>query len=382
MSVNKVLIVTNRTDGGIGTYLKQITTLKNTEISLVILKQTKDSFTRVKHIHIHHGNYQFEKSRLYNPLNYLRLLGEILWLRSILVKERPEILLTIDLHACLLGILACLSQFTHSDVKIIATIHNNFPLVFNEKIPKLFRPSLIFVCNSLFKRVNVFVCVSKGLAENFRQFFELRNVRVIVNGLSSETRIKGNHSKKERELFAKEHFNIVSIARFEPQKDFLTLIKAYSLFASKAKNSKLILIGKGSQEKMLKEVVNREGKSSNIHFLGWKNNVDQYLDTASIFVLSTHYEGFGYVLLEAMARGVPVISTDAPFGPSEILGKGKYGILIEPRSERKLANAMLKLYHGKELRMKFSKLGRERVKKYSQTEMVVSYERLIESVTV
>ena len=138
MSVHKVLIVTNRTDDGIGTHLKQITTLENAEISLAIIKPSKDRFTRVKRTHIFHGNQQFERSRLYNPLSYLRFLGEIFWLRKVVVKERPEIILTIDIHACLLAtIFAYLFQIGQARTKIIATIHNNFSFVFKEKIPAL-----------------------------------------------------------------------------------------------------------------------------------------------------------------------------------------------------------------------------------------------------
>ena len=81
-----------------------------------------------------------------------------------------------------------------------------------------------------------------------------------------------------------------------------------------------------------------------VYVLGWKKNVLTYLKKASLFVFASHYEGFGLVLLEAMGAGLPVISTDTPYGPSEILDNGKFGVLLPMKTPDRMAQAIEGMY--------------------------------------
>ena len=100
------------------------------------------------------------------------------------------------------------------------------------------------------------------------------------------------------------------------------------------------------------------------------------MNRASLFVLSSLWEGFPNVLLEAMACGVPVISTDCPSGPGEIITNSINGILVSSGNEKALAEAMLSLLKDENLRKKFSKENKKRVEDFRIEKILPKYEEL------
>jgi glycosyltransferase involved in cell wall biosynthesis len=123
--------------------------------------------------------------------------------------------------------------------------------------------------------------------------------------------------------------------------------------------------------------VSRLGLSRKISFLGWVKNISPYLKKSDIFVLSSKREGFGYVLIEAMSQGKPVISTNTPYGPSEILDNGKYGILVPMGDEEAMKRAILKLLTDKKKYHYYAKKAFERSEFFSLDKMLRAYKKLI-----
>lgn len=171
-----------------------------------------------------------------------------------------------------------------------------------------------------------------------------------------------------------DRFTFVNLARFDPQKDHSTLVEAYRLLGRQ--DTQLILIGKGERYDEINELVRSLGLEKNILFLGFQRNPFKYLGRSGSFVFSSVFEGQGQVMMEAMACGLPVISTDCEAGPRELLapgtvadfaeGKtvqhGEYGVLVPIRNARALADAMREMLDDSEMQSMYRKKGYERVK--------------------
>lgn len=122
---------------------------------------------------------------------------------------------------------------------------------------------------------------------------------------------------------------IVVVGRLEEQKNHRMLLEAYAALEEKCKNYSLHIYGVGSLEKELKDLSVRLGISEHVHFEGFCNDIHNEIKDASMYVLSSDYEGISNSLLEAMAMGLPVISTECPIGGSKMLIEHmKNGILV------------------------------------------------------
>ncbi|HEY1998858.1 glycosyltransferase [Paraburkholderia sp.] len=145
---------------------------------------------------------------------------------------------------------------------------------------------------------------------------------------------------------------IVSVARLdEGQKDHKTLLRAFAqVRAQRLSAADLVLIGEGSDQAALEQLAVELGIRACVHFLGFCSNPFPYIRQAEMLVLSSRYEGFGMVLGEAMALGTPVISTDCPTGPRDLLDGGKAGLLVPPGDVDEMARAIERLHTDTALR--------------------------------
>ena len=130
---------------------------------------------------------------------------------------------------------------------------------------------------------------------------------------------------------------IISAGRLDPMKDFSTLIAAFALVRQKYAHAKLLILGEGQERKRLEKMIESEGLGDAVDMPGAVPNVLPYFKKSSIFVLSSISEGFGNVVVEALISGIPVIATRSG-GPDEILKNGKFGILVDPRDPKQLAD--------------------------------------------
>lgn len=131
----------------------------------------------------------------------------------------------------------------------------------------------------------------------------------------------------------------VGIGRLVAQKDFETLIRAFALIDAK-RNARLLILGEGPLRASLQALAVSLGVAERVELAGFMRNPLPYLKQASAMIMSSRYEGFGNVLVEAMACGTPAISTNCPYGPSEILGDGRFGPLVPVGDAAALARAM------------------------------------------
>ena len=133
---------------------------------------------------------------------------------------------------------------------------------------------------------------------------------------------------------------LLAVGRLRFQKDYPTLIKAFALVRDK-RPVRLIIVGDGPVRTRLQEMAAALGVESDVYLAGYADNPYAWMARATLFVLSSAWEGLPAVLIEALACGCPVVSTDCPSGPWEILDKGKYGRLVPCRDPAAMAEAIL-----------------------------------------
>ena len=131
----------------------------------------------------------------------------------------------------------------------------------------------------------------------------------------------------------------IGVGNMKPQKDFKTLIRAVDQ-VNKNEELYLIILGKGDLQSQLESLAESLGIEGRVSFPGFVDNPYAYMSKADVFVLSSAWEGFGNVIVEAMACGTPVICTDCPGGPAEILADGKYGPLVPVGDVKTMADAI------------------------------------------
>lgn len=168
----------------------------------------------------------------------------------------------------------------------------------------------------------------------------------------------------------------ISVARLSPEKDFPTLLHAVSIVVRQVPDFKLMMIGNGAERARLEALATSLGITSNVEFLGERKDVPDLLAQAGFFVSSSKSEGISLTILEAMAVGLPVVTTRVGGNP-EIVVQGETGYLVPDQNPDALAAAMLKMLSQRESWPVMGKRGRQRVEQQFEIRtMIRQYEEL------
>ncbi|MFW6116944.1 MAG: glycosyltransferase family 4 protein, partial [bacterium] len=236
-----------------------------------------------------------------------------------------------------------------------------------------------------FPLADAVVCVSEAVQRSFRIAAKLTpgGMGVIYNGVDIPridrviSRIDAGQKKKQLG-FAPDDPLIGNVARLSPQKNQECLIDAMGAVITQEPNARLLIVGWGPLEEQLRVQIERLRLQDNILLLGRRSpeEVFEILGSIDIFALSSVYEGFSLTILEAMAAGKPIVSTDVT-GVREAIVDGRTGILVRPRDTHALAEAILDLVRDMGQRQAMGSAGRNRVEElFSSDSMASSYRRL------
>ena len=174
---------------------------------------------------------------------------------------------------------------------------------------------------------------------------------------------------------------VIAVGRLDYQKGFDRLIEAWSIVKKNPEYSdwRLDIFGQGEWKEMLEDMIIRKGLSDSAMLNKPTNSINEEYSKSSMIVMTSHYEGFGMVLVEAMLCGVPAIAFNCKCGPKDIIDDGRNGLLVPEGDVPALADAMKKLMRDEALRQK---MGAEALKirdKYSEERVMDSWVRLFES---
>ena len=172
---------------------------------------------------------------------------------------------------------------------------------------------------------------------------------------------------------------VISVGRLAKQKNFPLLLKAFSLVVERV-DACLIIVGEGSERAELEELINELGLKDRVDLPGYRENVHPYVARSDLFVLSSDFEGMPNALVEAIAVGVPVVSTDCLSGPGEILQQGEGGLLVPVGDADALSDAIvdgLQDIAGRALRQR---KAAEKLDDFEYQRIMHKYEELLNKV--
>lgn len=232
-----------------------------------------------------------------------------------------------------------------------------------------------------FSRGVVPVAVAQEVARSVERLYEIPRCPVIPNGIPTShyacPRIPRAHWRA-REGFDNQNVLFACVARFAPQKNHSLLIKAFAEGPALDPNAHLVLVGDGVLREQLLQQISRLGLDRQVHLLGLRADIPEVLGAMDVFVLSSDYEGNPLSVMEAMASGLPIVSTDAG-GVSDLFENEKEGFLVRPGDAQLLAQRMTALLQDQEARLRFGGAAMRRAREYFDVStMIHGYEELYE----
>jgi len=271
------------------------------------------------------------------PPQTIRYLSD---LATYLVREQPDALLSAKTHANLVAIWA--RKIATGRTRVVISERSTMSTVIQQSRKWRWRFARPLI-QKVYPQADLVIAVSHGVADDILSFTGLSQERVatIYNPMLTE------HIKAQSILpISHPWFDtkkipiILGVGRLVPAKDYPTLLRAFAHFRARHP-ARLVILGEGRERPTLEKLATELGIAADLSLPGFVENPYAFMSQASVFVLSSILEGLPNALIEALACGCPVVSTNCRSGPQEILDKGAFGALVPVGDDKALANAIL-----------------------------------------
>jgi glycosyltransferase involved in cell wall biosynthesis len=266
----------------------------------------------------------------------LRSLGPLV---GYLRRERPRVLVSSLTHANVVALVA--ARLAQRATPVIATVHNTM----SESTPQQgswLRGLWPALTRTFYPWAAGVVAVSGGAADDLARItgFPRSEIEVIYNPVITPPMLAlGGLTPDHPWLTSRETPVFLGVGRLTRQKDFPTLIRAFAEVRL-TRSARLVILGEGEERPALEALAAELGVSEDVALPGFRSNAVSFMAASAVFVLSSAWEGLPTVLIEALAVGTRVVSTDCPSGPREILQDGRLGALVPVGDAPALAAAM------------------------------------------
>lgn len=309
------------------------------EVEIITFNGTESFYPLKKEVSVRSA--QFDK--IEQTTSIKRLIGSIkrvLAVRKLVKAQNLDVLIGMSFAMTWYAVLATIFTSTKS----IGTERSN---------PYKYKSSRLYTfLRKLFHLLTDGYVLQTQLAADFFGKIKAERDIIIPNAIFNETVYALSPPKDRKKI-------ICSAGRLIESKRFDLLIDSFAKIAEQIPEYILMIFGEGEQRAELEEQVRRLGLKKRVILFGATPDAVKLINYASVFVLSSDYEGMPNALLEALAMGVPCISTNCETGPAELIENGVNGILTEPGNCDELAEAMLKIIQNPELAKQFSENGRK-----------------------
>lgn len=215
------------------------------------------------------------------------------------------------------------------NVRLIGSQHN--PITYS-KLYSLFRE---YSLNKLDK----YILLSEGMKIDLLKNYNLGNVEIIENPNTLINPIYTNYNNNK----------VISVGRLTEQKGFDILLEIWSKVVKKQKEWSLEIIGEGPGKKKLLDKIKKHQLQDSVRIKGFTNQIEREYSDSDLFVMTSRYEGFGLVLVEAQGCGLPTIAFDCPFGPKHIINNEEDGYLIKFGDNQEFADKLINVMENKKL---------------------------------
>ncbi len=305
-----------------------------------------------------------------------RLRKAVLPLSKLIRERKPDIVFS--------------TVATYNVILLLATIHSRKRPAIIVREAALLEGKPLFqlklkLIGQLYKKADRVVALSQGVKDNLIKNYSVseKQIRVIHNPVDIEHinySVKQDFRSEDLCLFRNGKKTILNIGRLVEDKDQATLIRAF-YYVRKEIDCQLIILGEGALKNELSKLVEELNLQNDVHFLGFKKNPYIYLAESDVFVLTSLREGFGHVLVEALATRTPIVTTDCRPGSKEILLDGKYGSVVPVKDSEGLAQEIKKTFQKtKEITKSETDQGYQRALDFTASNIVQQYELLFESI--
>jgi len=274
-----------------------------------------------------------------------------------LKREKPDVLLAVGLSS---SIIAALANNNRLETKIIL-MERNAPA--HEKMNPIKR----LLRDVLYPRGDAFVFQTEG-ARNYYKRIKNKKYAVIPNVVKDDLPLRETDGRN----------TFIAVGRLDEQKNYPMMLKAFSIFLKSFPEYTLRIYGKGICEADLKRLSLEMGIEENVSFCGFNSNWHYECRKDKIFLMSSCFEGMPNSLMEAMAMGFPVISTDCPAGgPASLIDQNVNGVLVMNNSVEEMVNAMIKVVSDDEFREALGQNARLVNKLYSGQVILDKWENFL-----
>jgi len=270
----------------------------------------------------------------------LRIRASGFALARYLWRERPDVLMSAANHVHLTALFA--KRILRAPVRLVLRVSNHLTESHLSVVGRR-RPIRLRLARRAYGWADAVVAVSQGIADDLVEHTSLSRDRVVAvtNPTWSPAIATAAAEPLEHAWLAPgEPPLLLGAGRLAAAKDFSTLLRAFAR-VRKQRPVYLVILGEGAQRRCIEELSRELGVADAVELPGFVSNPFAWMARAALFVLSSAWEGSPGVLVEAMACGCPVVSTDCPSGPTEILEGGRYGRLVPVGDDEALAAAII-----------------------------------------
>lgn len=295
-------------------------------------------------------------------------------LRKIIENIKPDLIISVLRDSSIFLGIAC---YFNKDIKLMYLEANTM-----DKVQKMFFPKQFFykfLMRLSYKKAYAVVANSYGTQQDLLKNKIITKNKITVIGnpvLSNDFEILASEMLNHPWFSDKSLKTILNVGRLTVQKNHKMLIDSFAEVLKHIPVARLIILGTGEEKDNLKEHTKNLGVEEYIEFVDFQPNPYPWYKNSDLFVLTSIFEGFGNVLVEAMACGTPVISTDCPGGPKEILDNGKYGDLVPVNNIYVLTESIVKHFSQERDENKIA-LASERALEYSIEKISIKYLELM-----
>ncbi|MEJ2374255.1 MAG: glycosyltransferase [Pseudolabrys sp.] len=312
-------------------------------------------------------------------LGCARMRDALLPLRRYLATKRPDVLFATMVDANCLAALA--TRLVAHRPRLILRETN--PHRAREDLGRLRRRMVQWA----YPRADALVALSKGVGRELIADYGLDPARVttIHNPVDIESwRRRADAARKAGppwSEFAGAGPVLVAVGRLIRQKGFDLLLRALARCEGAGKSARLVIVGEGPERPALEALARELSIAERVLMAGFAADPTAWYAHGDLFVLPSRWEGFGHVIVEAMACGLPVIAFDCPYGPADILAGSESGVLVPPGEAAALAAALDRMLGDPQHRAQLAAAAPRVAERFSQVRIALEYARLIDTVT-
>lgn len=267
-------------------------------------------------------------------------------------RARPDLVLAADIRVDLIALQA--REATAATCPVVVSVHNSLTYLEQHK------PHYLDGIRAHFPRADATVAVSEGIAAQLRAAgVPAARVHFMPNPVIGEDFEPMMDADTPAFDFDHGDATIIAVGRLMPQKDFGTLLRAFQRLLAGRPRARLVIVGEGPDRDTLARLTEGLKIDGSVHFAGAVPVALPYIARADLLVLSSVREGMPTVLIEALACGTPVVSTDCDTGPADILAGGEFGALVPVGDWAALAEAMDRALDGTAPRDRLRERGRQ-----------------------